>query len=78
MPATPEMFDTALRYVHTFRDHGATGIDLLHLAAAEGLQRRFPHAAVRFICSDGPLSNVAAARGVRVFDPEREDVSRLT
>jgi len=67
----------ALQFVHRYASTAAGGIDLVHLATLERLQSLYPPEKVRLMASDGALQNVAAARGIGVFDPETDAVEDL-
>jgi predicted nucleic acid-binding protein len=76
-PVAPETLSAALELVHGYRTTAASGIDLVHLATLEHLQSLYPPEAVRLMCSDGALGNVAVARGVKVFNPETDELGLL-
>ncbi|HVG46324.1 MAG TPA: type II toxin-antitoxin system VapC family toxin [Longimicrobium sp.] len=73
-PIAPDTLTLALELVHDYRNTAANGMDLVHLATLEHLQSLYPPETVYLMCSDRALGNVAAARGVEVFNPETDEL----
>jgi len=73
-PIASDTLSLARDLVHAYRDTAANGMDLVHLATLEHLQSLYPPEAVCLMCADHALGNVAAARGVEVFNPEVDEL----
>jgi predicted nucleic acid-binding protein len=60
-----------------YADSGAGTLDLLHLAAADHIQRTFSDEPLVFVVADRKLRSLARRAGFLIFDPENDGVESL-
>lgn len=71
-----DVIQTAIQLADTHRKLGVGAVDLIHVATAMRV-RDDDGVSLTVVCADRSMRLLASAAGFRVFDPERDDPSRL-
>jgi predicted nucleic acid-binding protein len=77
LAVSPRIVSRAEALAAAFPGSGAGTLDLIHAASAQHVQQVLPSEPLTFVASDRKLKHLAAAAGLRVFDPERDPLAAL-